>query len=95
MWLIIISQINPFTIQRDVNRMSVEIYDTSWTNHPEKIQSLMEYLKNALSNNLVYISYDNFKTAIYMKFRNWTENDSLTTEKILIEKGVNGYVVRH
>ena len=95
MWLIIISQINPFTIQRDVNRMSVEIYDTSWTNHPEKIQSLMEYLKNALGNNLVYISYDNFKTAIYMRFRNWTENDSLTIEKILMEKGVNGYVVRH
>jgi hypothetical protein len=95
MWLIIVSQINPFTIPRDINRMSVEIYDTSWTNHPEKIQSLMEYIKSALGNNLIYISYDNFKTAIYMKFINWTEKDSLLIEKILMEKGVNGYVVRH
>jgi len=95
MWLIIISQIYPFTIQRDINRMSVEIYDTSWTNHPEKVQSLMEYIKNILGNNLIYISYDNFKSAIYMKFRNWTEKDSLLIEKILIEKGVSGYVVRH
>ncbi|MCS7245631.1 MAG: hypothetical protein RMJ38_05845 [candidate division WOR-3 bacterium] len=52
-------------------------------------------IKNSLGNNLTFIKYDNFKKAIYMKLQNYSVEDSLKVVKLLEEKGVNNYVVRH
>ncbi len=98
MILLIISQViqmNPFTIQRDVNRLRVEIYDEQFTQCQECINDLMNDIRQVLSNNLLKISYADIKKTIYIKLKSYTTDDSLSVVKVLEEKGVRDYVVGH
>jgi hypothetical protein len=102
MWLIISQSTNPFYMQRDVNRLSVEIYDQNYKNCSECINQLIYAIKTALSDNFIEAKYsqkplyDGTKQdVIYIKLRNYTEKDSLVVDNVLKEKGVSDYVIRH
>jgi hypothetical protein len=102
MWLIISQSMNPFYMQRDLNRLSVEIYDQNYKNCSECINQLIYAIKTALSDNFIEAKYsqkplyDGTKQdVIYIRLRNYTEKDSLIVDKVLKEREVNGYVIRH
>ena len=54
MWLIISQTMNPFYMQRDVNRLSVEIYDQNYKDCSECINQLIYAIKDALSDNFIH-----------------------------------------
>ncbi len=97
MWLIIsqVMQVHPFVMQKDVNRLAVEIRDEQFSQCQECINELMESINQALKDNIVHIGYSDIKSAIYIKLVNYREEDSLIVVKVLGEKGVSDYVVYH
>ena len=96
-WLIIsqVISVNPFTMWRDVNRLSVDIYDQKYQDCQECVNELMNTIQSALRNNVRAIYWDDFKKVIYIKLNSYTEEDSIRAVKVLEEKGVDGYVVSH
>ncbi|MEO0173073.1 MAG: hypothetical protein ABIL13_07500 [candidate division WOR-3 bacterium] len=96
-WLIMsqVISVNPFTMWRDVNRLSVDIYDQKYQDCQECVNELMNAIQSALRNNVRAIHWDDFKKVIYIKLNSYTEEDSIIVVKVLEERGVNGYVVSH